>query len=145
VPQILRKTVQFVWWVIRLGGVAGAIRDIYQVVVYLAAYGPSLVAASTLSTLDFAEQMPPLIRLAFFVGVFFCALVASGTAIDLAVSRFSGGSQRDAPANRSLLYESLMDSYKDGRLILGEDDHFGIDIIEGWEKHTSELIADALG
>lgn len=89
-PSALRKIGSFIWWVLRLGGIPGAVREIYQVLVYLAAYGPAFLLASVLTTvLDFAAQMPFLIRLAFFVGVFFCTLAIVGTLLTVVVGHLS--------------------------------------------------------
>jgi hypothetical protein len=47
--------------------------------------------------------------------------------------------------NRVLLYKALTDSLEEGLLFLDDPDYYEVDVIEDWEKRTSELIAEALG
>lgn len=102
----LAKIGSVIWWVIRLGGIAGALRDIYQVLAYLVVYGPSLVVAALLSTFDFAEQMDIWIRVAFFVGVFFCALAVIGTILAFVIRHVLTSGGRVAPENRNSVPQS---------------------------------------
>lgn len=118
----MRKAGSFIWWVLKLGGIPGAVREIFQVLVYLAAYGPALLTASVLTTvLDFAAQMPFLLRLAFFVGVFFCTLAIVGAILAFAIRRSSsskegGTPEAQAPASRSTTGGNLTQQSSDWQL-----------------------------
>ncbi len=47
--------------------------------------------------------------------------------------------------NRSLLFEALGNALGEGLMYLDDPDYYEADVIEKWERRTSELIAEALG
>jgi hypothetical protein len=99
----VRKIISVVGWILRLGGLAGGIRNVYQVILYLASYGFALTVASALSAaLNFVSQISQIslwFRVPCFIGVFLLVLAVVGVVIDYGLRHILSHQRRKVSDN----------------------------------------------